>query len=128
MARPNWEFVRVDVLLMEHPKIEELSDRAFRDLFRLWCYCGRMHNDGIVPERRWKAVPAKSRAELVAVGLADPVDVGGGVVMHDFTGPDGHQRSRLEIDELAARRAEIARNAANARWGKDKPPLASGIA
>ena len=105
---------------MEHPKIEGLSDKAFRALLDLWCYCGRHHNDGIVTERRWKAVPPKIRAELLDRLLADPIDIGGGVVMHDFVGPDGHQRSRKEIDEASEARSEKARNAANSRWGKGR--------
>lgn len=109
MARPNWEYVRIDVLLMEHPKVEELSDRAFRALIGLWCYAGRQHSDGIVTERQWKSVPPKARAELLAVGLVDPIDIGGAVVMHDFTGPNGHQRTRKEIDELSLKRAEAGR-------------------
>lgn len=120
MARPNWEFIRVDVLLMEHPKIEGLSDRAFRALVDLWCYCGRNRNDGLVTAGRWKQVAPKVRAELLSAGLADPIDIGGGAVMHDFVGDDGHQRSRKEIDEAADARAEKARHAANSRWGKDK--------
>jgi hypothetical protein len=120
VARPNWEYIRVDVLIMEHPKIEELSDKGFRELVGLWAYCGRNRNDGIVTAKRWKNVPAKVRAELVSRGLADPIDIGGGCVMHDFVGPDGHQRSRQEIDDGAEARAEKARHAANARWGKDK--------
>ena len=124
MARPNWEYIRVDVLLPDHPKIEELSDKAFRALITLWCYCGLHRNDGIVTARKWKTVPVKVRDELVEHGLAEPIDIGGGCVMHDFVGPDGHQRSRQEIDELAERRAEIARKAANTRWGNaaGKPP------
>jgi hypothetical protein len=120
LARPNWEYVRVDVLIMEHPKIEELSDKGFRALIGLWAYCGRNHNDGIVTEKRWKTVAPKVRAELLGLHLVDPIDIGGAVVMHDFTGPDGHQRSRKEIDDAADARAEKARHAANARWGKDK--------
>lgn len=119
MARPNWEYIRVDVLLMEHPKIEALSDKAFRALFDLWCYCGRNRNDGIVSEKRWKALPPKVRKELLDAGLAESIDIGAGAVMHDFVGPDGHQRSRKEIDESAEARSEKARNAANARW-KDR--------
>lgn len=116
MARPNWEFIRVDVLLMEHPKIEGLSDKAFRHLLDLWCYCGRNRNDGIVTGRRWKTVPPKVRDELVARGLADPIDTVGGCVMHDFTGTDGHQRTRKEIEDASEARSEKARNAANSRW------------
>lgn len=119
MARPNWEYIRVDVLLMEHPKVEELSDRAFRSLIDLWCYCGRQRSDGIVTERRWKAVPPKPRAELLAAGLAEEIGLGGGVVMHDYT---EHQRSRAEVDELSERRAEAGRRGAAKRWGGEKQP------
>lgn len=120
MARPNWEWIKLDVLMPEHPKVESLSDKAFRALVELWCYCGRGRNDGIVSEKRWKAIPAKVRAELLSAGLADPLDIGGAIIMHDFVGPDGHQRSRKEIEEGADARSEKARNAANARWGNGR--------
>lgn len=119
MARHNWEYIRVDVLISEHPKIERLSDRAFRALIDLWCYCGRQHSDGYVTDRKWKAIPSKVRAELLISGLAHPIDLGGGVEIHDYT---GYQRSRKEIDEAASARSDKARHAANSRWGKDKPP------
>lgn len=117
MARPNWEYVRIDVLMPDHPKIEALSDKAFRALVTLWCYCGQQRTDGIVTAKRWNAWPAKVRAELVAAGLAHPLDLGGGAEMHDYL---GHQRSRQEIEEESAKRAEIARNAANARWNRPR--------
>ena len=107
----------MDVLLPEHAKVEGLSDKAFRALIELWCYCGRNRNDGVVTEKRWKNVPPKVRAELIAAAMVDPIDIGGGVVMHDFIGPNGHQRSRQEIEEASEARSEKARNAAKARWG-----------
>lgn len=117
MARPNWEYIRVDVLLPEHPKIEGLSDKAFRALIELWCYCGRQRTDGLVTRKQWEAWPLKVRAELEAARLASPVELSGGAAMHDFL---GHQRSREEIDELSARRSEAGKKAAAARWnGRD---------
>lgn len=117
MARPNWEYVRIDVLLPEHPKVEGLSDRAFRALVDLWCYCGRNRTDGLVTEKRWKATGTKAaRDELLKAGLAELMGLGGGVVMHDYL---EHQRSREEIDELSAKRTEAARKGAAARWGRD---------
>lgn len=114
MARPNWEYIRVDVLLMEHPKVEGLSDKAFRALIDLWCYCGRQRTDGIVTERRWKRWPPKVRDELVKAGLAETMGIGDGAVMHDYT---EHQRSRAEIDELVSARAQAGRKGAAKRWG-----------
>ena len=116
MARSNWEWIRVDVLMPEHPKIEGLSDRAFRALIELWCYSARQRSDGIVTAARWRKVPPKARAELLAAGLAGPLltgDPGSGVVMHDYL---EHQRSRETIDELAEKRAEAGRKGAAKRW------------
>jgi hypothetical protein len=113
MARPNWEYIRVDVLLMENRKVEELSDRAFRALIDLWCYCGRNQTDGSVTDRRWKAIPPKARKELLAAGLAEQGEHGE-IAMHDYL---AHQRSRAEIEALSAKRTEAARKAAAARWG-----------
>jgi|SRR6516164_5965282 len=123
MARPNWEYIRVDVLLPEHPKIEGLSDKAFRALIELWCYCGRNRTDGRVTAKRWKDTGTKNaRDELVKAGLAELMGPAEGCMMHDFTGPDGrgHQRTRAEIDELSAKRSESGRKAAAARWGDTK--------
>lgn len=119
MARPNWEYIRVDVLLPEHPKAEGLSDKAFRALIELWCYCARQRSDGTVPASRWRKVPLKVRGEIVGSGFADPLlqgDPDAGVMMHGYL---EHQRSREEVDELAAKRAEAGRKGAAKRWAAD---------
>lgn len=116
MARPNWEWIKLDVLMPENPKVEGLSDKAFRALIGLWCYCARQHSDGTVPASRWKQIAPKARAELISAGLANPLlagDPGAGVAMHDYL---EHQRSREQADELAAKRAEAGRKGATARW------------
>ena len=120
MARPNWEYIRVDVLLPEHGKTDDLSDKAFRTLIELWCWCGLNRTDGFVRDAKWKTFgTAVAREQLLAVppgykcGFAERVE--GGYMMHDFIGPDGHQRSRAEIDELSARRAEAGRRGGQAR-------------
>ena len=116
MARPNWEWIRIDVLIMEHPKVDGLSDKAFRELIALWCYCARQRSDGIVAGPRWKRVAPKIRRELADAVLAEPVidgDDSAGVTMHGYL---EHQRSREEIDELAVKRAEAGRKGAEKRW------------
>lgn len=108
MARPNWEYIRVDVLLPDHEKLDGLSDKAFRTLIELWCWCGQHRTDGFVRDAKWKTFgTAAARRQLAEHGLADRAD--GGWMMHDFIGPDGHQRSRAEIDELSLKRAEAGR-------------------
>jgi hypothetical protein len=130
MARPNWEYVRLDVLMPENPKVSGLSDKAFRTYIELLCYCGRQRTDGLVDGRTWKRHGnPRARRELLDVGLVDPLlpefDVdtqgcherdnpslstvttgGSGVVIHDYL---EHNRSRQQIDELAAKRAEAGR-------------------
>jgi hypothetical protein len=120
MARPNWEYIKVDVLLTEHPKTDELSDKAFRTLMELWCWCGLNHTDGFVREAKWKTFGTKAaRDQLLRVppgyktGFAERVD--GAYLMHDFIGPDGHQRSKQEIDELSLKRAEAGRKGGSKR-------------
>src|SRR5215472_7984998 len=80
----------------------------------MWCYCGRNRTDGIISDVRWKTFGTPSeRRQLLDAGFAEPHDLG--YAMHDFTGPDGHQRSRAEIEELSAKRAESGRKGGSAR-------------
>jgi hypothetical protein len=120
VARPNWEYIRIDVLLPEHPKMDGLSDKAVVTLLQLWCWCGLNRTDGFVRDAKWKTfgTPA-ARDQLLRAppgfkyGWAERVD--GGYLMHDYTGPDGHQRTRAEIEELSARRAAAGRKGGRAR-------------
>lgn len=117
MARPNWEYIRVDVLLPEHPKLDGLSAAAKWTLIEVWCYCGRNRTDGLLSEARWKQFGTPAiRRQLIERGLAE--EAPGGYLMHDFIGPDGHQRSRAEIDELSARRAEAGRKGGSSKRSK----------
>jgi hypothetical protein len=84
----------------EHHKVEALSDKAFRCLIDLWCWCSRNESDGKVPESVWlKRTTGKVRAELL-VDLVEQRD--DGVLMHDYL---EHQRSKAEIAELRAKRS-----------------------
>jgi hypothetical protein len=100
--------------------MDDLSDRAFRVMVKLWCWCGEQRTDGFVREVKWREfVTPAVQAQLLRVppgfkyGLAERVD--GGYLMHDFTGPGGHQRSRDEIETLAERRAEAGRKGGRTR-------------
>lgn len=114
MARANWEYIRVDVLLPEHPKLDGLSAAAKWAVIEMWCFCGRNRNDGIITPERWRKFGTKAiRDRIVERGLADPIMGGeGGYLMHDYT---DHNRSRQEVDELSAKRAEAGRRGGQAR-------------
>ena len=122
MARPNWNYIRIDVALPDHEKTDGLSDKAFRTLIELWCWCGYHLNDGFVREAKWKTFGNKTvRAQLVDHGWAEPVN--GGYMMHDFVGPDGHQRSRAEVEEKRAQRSQAGKRSAAARAAARASPL-----
>jgi len=100
MPRDPRTFITVHDGMPEHHKIEALSDKSFRALVDLWCWCSRNTTDGDVPESVWlKRTTPKVRAELMA-GLAEPRPAG--VYMHDYL---EHQRSKAEIEELRNKRA-----------------------
>jgi hypothetical protein len=108
------------VLLPEHPKTDGLSPAAKWTLIEIWAYCGRNRTDGHVSESRWLTFGTRViRDQLLRIpagykhGFVEKVD--GGYLAHDYAGPDGHQRSRAEIDELSAKRAEAGRRGGSKR-------------
>lgn len=125
-AESGWLFLHDG--MPDHPKIEELSDRAFRALVILWCYCSRHLTDGYVSETAWlKRTTVKIRRELIESGLVDtdgegsnafPVDFHQksfekGVVMHDYL---DWQRSAAEATEFASKKADAGSLGNHQRW------------
>jgi hypothetical protein len=128
----SWMFLHDG--MPDHPKIEGLSDRAFRTLIELWCYCSRHLTDGYVTEQAWiKRTTPKVRRELIEAGLADEVfpraDDGistesrrDGVVMHDYL---DWQRSAEEAAEFTSTKRAAGGYGNHMRWhvraGKTSP-------
>lgn len=112
MPRDKRPYITVHDGMPEHPKVEPLSDKAFRLLVETWCWSSRTRTDGYLPAASWakRGTPA-ARRELIAVGLAE-VDDAGGVQMHDY---DEHQRTSAEIAESAGQRAAEGRLGAHIR-------------
>jgi hypothetical protein len=94
-------YIRVHDGMPDHPKVETLSDRAFRLLVETWCWSSRHLTDGRVPRNIWlrRGTP-KARRELVTAGLVEDL-AGDGVQMHDYL---EHQRSRADVEQLTAER------------------------
>lgn len=124
MARDDRTYITVHDGMPEHPKVEALSDRAFRVLVDLWCWCSRQLNDGVIPEAVWlkRTGSPKVRKELLAA-LVDVVD--GEYVMHDYL---EHQRSRAQVEALKAKRAEAGRKGGRARAANQASAEASASA
>lgn len=97
----------------DHPKVEDLSDRAFRALVRLWCWCGRHLTDGRVTAKVWAKYATPSvRKELMAAGLVDAHD-DGSVEMHDFL---DWQRSSAEVTHAIEAKKTAGRQGNHQRW------------
>lgn len=111
MPRDPRPFITLHDGMPDHPKIEALSDAAFRLLVSTWCWCNRNRTDGKVATASWnKRGTSKARRELLESGLAVLVD--DGVQMHDYL---EHQRSAAEIDELSEKRREAGRKGGKAK-------------
>lgn len=105
-------YIRVHDGLDEHPKVEPLSDGAFRLLLRCWFYCSRNRTDGRIADAIWrKRGTPKARRELLEAGLAEQRD--GHIEMHDYL---EHQRSAEEIRLLQEVRGDNGAFGAHVRW------------
>ena len=96
-------YLRLDDNVMEHPKVERLSDAAFRIWMRGLTYCARLMTDGFVPRRTalgWGSL--KRIGELTAAGLW--VNRPLGYEVHDYL---QWNESRARI--LERRRADSVR-------------------
>ena len=101
-------WVRLDDRFPDHPKVEAISDRAFRLHIRGLCYCSKYLTDGRVPRAVAKRLGSlKSLGELMAAALwSDEKD---GYSIHDYL---EYNPSKAEADARSIAR----RNAANTRW------------
>lgn len=107
-------FVTLSESFTTHPKIVALSDRAFRLHVCGIVYASHHRTDGIIPAAAVRhMVPGHRKAlgELCDRLLWVPLDNARYYEIHDFL---EWNRSRAEIDKLAAARASAARK----RWEK----------
>lgn len=104
------DWLKLSVDLPDHPKVADLSDRAFRALIASWCYAARFETvDGHVPDapsKRLGLTPAVAR-ELEEAGLMHRNGTGWHV--HDW---HDHQVDADEMREKRERR--------RAQWRESK--------
>lgn len=125
MRRDTRPYITVHNGMPEHPKVEDLSDAAFRALVTLWCWCSRNETDGWVTPNVWaKRTSAAIRRELL-VSLVE--DHGDRLYMHDYL---EHQRSAQEIADLRDKRSKAGakggKSAASARANAQASATANG--
>lgn len=105
--RSIFRHIRVHEDMPDHPKVEPLSDAAFRLLVSSWCWSRKHGTDGRMPVGVWnKRGTPKARQELLAADLAH-VQGDSSVQLHDYLD------WQPSADELEVRR-EQARAAGQA--------------
>ena len=96
-------WVKLDDRFPEHPKIESLSDPAFRAHVRALCYCGRNETGGLIPKN---AADALARSEPVLAELLQArvwESENGHLTIHDY---GKYNPSKEQIDARRKARAE----------------------
>lgn len=117
-------YIKVHDGMPEHPKIVGLSDKAFRALVELWCYCGRNLTDGEVRSAIAGKYGRKAVTELEKEGLLESLDADW--YMHDYL---EHQRSASEVASLKRSRSEAGSRGGRAKAASDTAnAMASAIA
>lgn len=114
-------WAKLDDTFADHPKIDPLSDAAFRLHVAAICYSARHLTDGHIPtERITRLVPRYQKrhvTELVTAGLWEPAE--GGYTIHDYLDYNPTRKQAIEDkDALSRVRAAAGRKGAAARWGK----------
>lgn len=100
--------------MMNHPKIEALTDSAKVHLIRLWGYCNKFRTDGIV-----SAAKAKEKGSGVFKQLtAEPEPMlilqdDGTFYCHDYL---KHQWSKAEIEKQSKDKSDSATYGLHVRW------------
>lgn len=114
--RDDWYWFRVHDHIDEHPKVEPLSDAAFRLMVETWAYCRRTGNDGRIPDKIWaKRGKPGARRELVAAGLVRQDS--GHVQVHDYL---DWQQSAAEISEAKAKKSKAGGAGNHKKWHVDR--------
>lgn len=98
-------YIKLHDGMLDHPKIDPLSDAAFRLLIGGWCWCSRHLTDGVMPAATWtKRGSARARTELLQAGLV--IDRGMTVEFHDYL---QHQRSAEQVAAMKEQRRNAGR-------------------
>jgi hypothetical protein len=104
------DWLKLSVDLPDHPKVAELSDRAFRALIASWCYAARFETDGYLPQSavRMVGLTARLGAELEGANLMH--QNGAGWVIHDWQDHQADAMALKRMRENAARRRKRFRD------------------
>lgn len=109
-------YIKLHDGMPDHPKIDGLSDKAFRLLIETWCWCSRHLTDGAIPRSTWvKRGTPKTRRELVTAGLI--MEAGHELFAHDYL---EHQRSAEAVAEIRETKRRAGTLGNHNRWHKPR--------
>ena len=115
-------WIRLDDTFWTHPKLERLSDRAYRLYLRSIGYAAQHLTDGVIDQTALRTLGAarKTCEELVTSGCWDIVP-DGGYVVHDYLdfNPSREQvmdRRRKEADKKARQRGHANQHPETGRF------------
>lgn len=110
-------WVRFDDTFWTNPKLERLSDRAYRLYMRSIGYCSQHMTDGVIDVTAMRTLGAQRKLcdELVAAGCWDIVP-DGGYTVHDYL------EFNLSREEIAEKRRQAAERQARRRGHANKHP------
>lgn len=111
------DWIKVKVDHVQHPKIQELSDAAYRWLQHCWAYAGKYETDGVLPPGYVRTIPPRVRRELDASRLWHENGIPGGREIHDWL---EIQPSKAQIE--AHRKAAASRQQSRRDALRDSPP------
>lgn len=110
MPEDTRPYIVVTNELFRHPKFRALSRSARLRIIELWAHCNEYMTDGEIDAGTWAEIPAKERKELETAGWVERDTAGRRC--HDYL---KHQKSRQQILELKADRAEAGAFGAHSR-------------
>lgn len=116
-------FARIDLDYADHPKIDRLSDAAFRAHVEMILYARKYMTDGVIPKRFANRVATDSLSELLANDADSPslIDLGDGTyLLHGYADMN---ETRAEIERRSRANTENGR-----RGGLAKKRLANRTA
>lgn len=113
-------YIAVAETFPENLKTVDLTDKAFRHVIELWCYCSRGKTDGVVPKSLMKRMTTTATLkELRHAGFIEDHD-GTNYAMHDYT---KHQWTKAEIEERATAKSLRASKGGHVRNHENKNVL-----
>lgn len=115
-------FARIDLDYADHPKIDRLSDAAFRAHIEMILYARKYMTDGVIPKRFANRVATDSLSELLTNDSESPslIDLGDGTYM--LHGYADMNETREEIERRSRANAENGRRGGLAKKRNAKQP------